>query len=323
MKHQNRRRETSGYSDTNVSAKINRGLRIIASFCVVVMLVGATMDAYAAGKKNAQKSQDLPAAQADPVVDIELLTWPEISKAIHEQGKTTVIVFNGGTEQRGPQGVTGAHTFIAHATADAIARQLGNALVAPVIPFSVNKANAELPGTIGISGQVFAELNEQVAEQLIANGFKNVVLIGDHGGGQKEIKEVAAKLDQKYAGKGIRVVYSDGPYTKANDAFFAWLAENGYPASTHAGIPDTSEMLYLEGDQHWIRKELLPTALGDAPRKPGEPVDPTVKRINNGISGDARRSTYDLGKRFIDLKIEFGVKQIQQLLASSSPAQGQ
>jgi creatinine amidohydrolase/Fe(II)-dependent formamide hydrolase-like protein len=257
------------------------------------------------------------------VVDIELLTWPEIYKAIHEQRKTTAILFNGGTEQRGPQGVTGAHNFIAHATADEIARKLGNALVAPVIPYSINRANPNLPGTIGISGPVFAQINEEVTEQLIANGFKNVVLIGDHGGGQKELKEVAAKLDAKYAPQGIRVVYSDGPYTQANQEFFAWLDKNGYPPSEHAGIPDTSELLYLEGNQHWIRKELLPTALGDAPRKAGEARDPNAKRINNGIGGDARRSSFALGKRFIDLKVADGVAQIQELLKTPPQAAGQ
>jgi creatinine amidohydrolase len=300
--------------------EITRHVIRLSVLSLAVTLTAST--AHAANKGKSAKSEDLPGAQADPVVDIELLTWPEIYKAIHEQGKMTAILFDGGTEQRGPQGVTGAHNFIAHATADAIARKLGNALVAPIIPYSVNKANPELPGTIGISAPVFAELNEQVAEQLIANGFKNVVLIGDHGGGQKEIKDVAAKLDAKYAGKGIRVVYSDGPYTKANDEFFAWLDKNGYPASTHAGIPDTSEMLYLEGDQKWIRKELLPTALGDPPRKPGEHPDPNVKRVNNGISGDARRSSYELGKRFIDLKIDDGVAQIQELLKAPTAAAG-
>ena len=305
------------------SAKTKSASREIASLMILLtalVLTVSVVDAAAIG--TGKKTEDLPGAQANPVVDIELLTWPEIYKAIHEQGKTTAIIFDGGTEQRGPQGVTGAHNFIAHATADAIARKLGNALVAPVIPYSVNKANPELPGTIGITGPVFAEINEQVAEQLIANGFKNVVLIGDHGGGQKEIKDVAAKLDAKYASQGIRVVYSDGPYTKANDEFFAWLDKNGYPASTHAGISDTSEMLYLEGDQKWIRKELLPTALGDAPRKPGEHPDPNAKRINNGISGDARRSSYELGKRFIDLKIDDGVAQIQELLKTPATSAG-
>ena len=303
------------------SAKTTGAIRVITSAVILLGVLGLTTRAVdAAAKGTGKKTEDLPSAQADPVVDIELLTWPEIYKAIHEQGKTTAIIFDGGTEQRGPQGVTGAHSFIAHATADAIARKLGNALVAPVIPYSVNKANPELPGTIGITGPVFAEINEQVAEQLIANGFKNVVLIGDHGGGQKEIREVAARLDAKYASQGIRVLYSDGPYTQANDEFFAWLDKNGYPASTHAGIPDTSEMLYLEGDQNWIRKDLLPTALGDPPRKPGEHPDPNVKRVNNGISGDARRSSYELGKRFIDLKVDDGVAQIQELLKAPPAA---
>jgi creatinine amidohydrolase/Fe(II)-dependent formamide hydrolase-like protein len=291
---------------------------------LAALLLMASKQGVAADQTTAKKLVDKPAPHMkQEVVDIELLTWPEIYKAIHEQGKTTVLLFNGGTEQRGPQGVTGAHNFIAQATADQIARKLGDALVAPVIPYSINRANPNLPGTIGISSKTFADINEEVAEQLIANGFKNVVLLGDHGGGQKELKDVAAKLDAEWASKGVRVVYSDGPYTQANEEFFAWLDKNGYPPSEHAGIPDTSELLYLEGKQHWIRKELLPTALGDPPRKPGEPRDPNAKRINNGISGDARRSSYALGKRFIDLKVADGVAQIQDLLKAASASSGQ
>jgi creatinine amidohydrolase/Fe(II)-dependent formamide hydrolase-like protein len=294
-----------------------------AAFLLLATIGPAANVCLAADQTLPRKIAGHAATHEKEVVDIELLTWPEIYKAIHEQGKTTAILFNGGTEQRGPQGVTGAHNFIAHATADEIARKLGNALVAPVIPYSINRANPNLPGTIGISGPVFAQINEEVTEQLIANGFKNVVLIGDHGGGQKELKEVAAKLDAKYAPQGIRVVYSDGPYTQANQEFFAWLDKNGYPPSEHAGIPDTSELLYLEGNQHWIRKELLPTALGDAPRKAGEARDPNAKRINNGIGGDARRSSFALGKRFIDLKVADGVAQIQELLKTPPQAAGQ
>jgi len=295
-----------------------------AALMLVAFLFMASKQGLAVDQTTAKKTADkLPSHLKQEVVDIELLTWPEIYKAIHEQGKTTVLLFNGGTEQRGPQGVTGAHNFIAQATADQIARKLGNALVAPVLPYSINRANPNLPGTIGISSKTFADINEEVAEQLIANGFKNVVLLGDHGGGQKELKEVAAKLDAEWAPKGVRVVYSDGPYTQANQEFFAWLDKNGYPPSEHAGIPDTSELLYLEGNQRWIRKELLPTALGDPPRKPGEPRDPNAKRINNGISGDARRSSYALGKRFIDLKVADGVAQIQDLLKAPAVASGQ
>src|SRR6185369_2647425 len=80
------------------------------------------------------------------------------------------------------------------------------------------------------------------------NGFRKVVLMGDHGGGQKGLGEVAKKLDEKYSSQGIRVVYCDDVYQKFNADFDHWLATNGYPPSSHAGIRDTSEMLYLGGD---------------------------------------------------------------------------
>jgi len=253
----------------------------------------------------------------DPI-DFEKMTWQELKRAIHEQGKTTVLVFNGGTEQRGPQNASGGHTLIAHGAALRIAEKLGNAIVAPVLPFSVNNASAELPGTIGLTGPLFAAVNEQVTEQLIKNGFKNVVLLGDHGGGQKELAETAKKLDEKYSPQGIRVVYCDAVYQKANTDFDKWLTENGYPTSSHAGIEDTSEMLYLGGNDGWVRKELIATAVGTPRPKPGEPRDPDALRVSNGISGDARRSTSELGKRFLDLKVDYAAKQIQELL--SAPA---
>src|ERR1019366_6609966 len=150
-----------------------------------------------------------------------------------------------------------------------IAQKLGNAIVAPVLPFSVNNASADLPGTIGITGPLFAALNEQLAEQLIANGFKNVVLMGDHGGGQKELSEVATKLDAKYAPQGIRVVYCSDVYQKVGVDFNKWLVEHNLPVGAHASIKDTSEMLYLGGDKGWVRKELIATAVGE-PHQAGE-----------------------------------------------------
>src|SRR6202161_3207983 len=85
-------------------------------------------------------------AFAQSRVDFEMMTWPEVKKAM-EGGKTTALVYNGGTEQRGPQNVNGGHTLMGHATVIAIAEKLGNAIAAPVLPFSPNNANDKLPGT--------------------------------------------------------------------------------------------------------------------------------------------------------------------------------
>jgi creatinine amidohydrolase len=109
-------------------------------------------------------------------------------------------------------------------------------------------------------------------------------------------------------------VFCDEVYSKAQGDFDKWLAENGYPSSSHAGIPDTSEMLYLGGDKGWVRKEEIPNAVGDPVRKPGEARDPNARRVMNGITGDARRSTAELGKRAFDMKVDYAVRQIRELL---------
>jgi creatinine amidohydrolase len=250
------------------------------------------------------------------LVDFGMMTWVEVKAAI-DQGKTTALVYNGGTEQRGPQNVNGGHNLMGPPTVDAIALKLGNAIAAPVLPFSPNDASAELPGTIGITPVLFAEINERVAEQLIKSGFKNVVLMGDHGGGQKELKQVAEKLDQKYSGQGIRVIFCGDVYQKAQDDFDKWCADHGYGYGGHANISDTSEMIYLGGAKGWVRMDLLPVSVGNPVPAPGQKAE---HKVNNGIEGDARRSSAALGKRYFDMKVDYAVKQIHQLLDSGKPA---
>jgi creatinine amidohydrolase len=266
----------------------------------------------------AASAQSKPAPKANPpLVEFEMMTWPEVKKAIAD-GKTTALVYNGGTEQRGPQNVNGGHTLMGRDTVRAIALKLGNAIAAPVLPFSPNRASAELPGTIGLSAGTFAIINEEVAEQLLLSGFTSVILMGDHGGGQAELKAVAEKLEAKHAAAGKHVYYCDEVYGKANGDFDEWLKSNNYPVSQHAGIPDTSEMLYLGGDKGWVRKELVATALGDPILPRGQAPDPNVKRVNNGISGDGRKSSAELGKRLFDLKVDYAVAQIQRLMAAKA-----
>jgi len=144
--------------------------------------------------------------------------------------------------------------------------------------------------------------------------------MGDHGGGQPDVyRNVAKKLDDKYSPQGIHVYYCDEVYAKAQNDFDKLLESRGYPRSSHAGIPDTSEMLYLGGDA-WVRKELIKTALGDLPLPPGQRRDPNAPRVNNGITGDARRSSAALGKMAFDMKVEYAVKQIRGFLDKTSKA---
>jgi creatinine amidohydrolase/Fe(II)-dependent formamide hydrolase-like protein len=264
-----------------------------------------------AGYLSAQSAQK-------PVVEFEMMTWAEIKHAIQDEGMINVIVYNGGVEQRGPQNVSGGHNLMATETARAIALNVGHTLVAPVLPYSVNEASDSLVwGTIGLTGPIFADLNKRVAEQLIKNGFKNVFLMGDHGGGQKEMGEVAKELDAKYSPRGIHVYFCDEMYEKAQNDYWKWLESNHYPSYGHASIMDTSEMLYLSTrdghDWGWVRSDLIKTAVGDPVGK----RDPNVTRINNGITGDARPSTPELGKRIFEMKVSYAARQMKEFLATT------
>ncbi len=254
-------------------------------------------------------------ASGEPLVEFGMMTWPEVRDAL-AAGKTTALFYTGGTEQRGPQNVNGGHNLMGVPTVKAIALKLGNAIAMPVLPYTPNRASADLPGTIGLTPEILAAVLERISEQAIVTGFKNVVLMGDHGGGQPNVyKDVAEKLDAKYAAQGIHVFYCDDVYAKANDDFAAWFKAEGYPTGLHGALPDTSEMLFL-GDGTWVRKDLIKTAVGDP--GPGEETDPKAPRVNNGIVGDGRRSSAELGERLFNMKVDYAVKQIRAFTGSGS-----
>ena len=276
-------------------------VRRLAGVAVVFSLV-LPLSARAQGApKPAAAPKPAPSAKAAQV-DMELMTHAEIYEAIHGLGKTTVLVFNGGTEQRGPHDVLGGHTFIARRTAITMARELGNALVAPVNPFAPagGHLNANTPGSVDLPMPAFLAVNEAIVNSMVVNGFTNIVLMGDHGGGQKEMGELATRLDQKFGEKGVHVYWSGDVYEKSQTEFDNWAKGRGLPLGSHAGVRDTSVLMFLGGDEY-VRKDRL--APGDG---------------KNGVNGDPRPSTPEIGQVYFDIKVMNGVQQIRALIAAKT-----
>ncbi len=241
------------------------------------------------------------AASPPPAVLMEEMTFTEVRDAIRA-GKTTVLVFNGSTEASGPHLAIGKHNFRARYLGERIARELGNALVAPVMPFAPAPSLMKFPGTIDLSPETFAKVNEEVAASLVKAGFKNIILMGDHGGNQEPLKKLAPQLDEKYRSQGARVFFSSGAYAKSDAEVEAYLKEHGYPPSNHAGIADTSELWAV--DTKYVRPDKI--AMGD-------PINPTGEIGPTGVQGDPRRSSAALGKMFDDIKVKNGVAEIRRL----------
>jgi len=159
------------------------------------------------------EAQDLdaprPIAGTSPVF-IEEMTWMEVRDALAED-KTTAIVGTGGVEQNGPYVAAGKHNFVLSATTEAIARELGDALVAPIVKF-VPEGSIDPPSghmryhaTISVSQATFEALLTDVASSLEAHGFTDIVLIGDSGGNTRGMQNVADALNMAWADRGSRV----------------------------------------------------------------------------------------------------------------------
>ncbi|MCV6606251.1 MAG: creatininase family protein, partial [Porticoccaceae bacterium] len=91
--------------------------------------------------------------EAYDTVFIEEMTWVEVRDAIAD-GKTTAIIATGGVEQNGPFLATGKHNIILRETTNRIARQLGNALVAPVVPFVPEGNHNPVSGHMRYAGTI-------------------------------------------------------------------------------------------------------------------------------------------------------------------------
>jgi creatinine amidohydrolase len=244
-----------------------------------------------------------PAARAavPASVFIEDLTWTELRDLV-AAGKTTVIIPIGGTEQNGPHMAIGKHNIRVKLLAGKIAAVLGNALVAPVLPYvpegglAPPTAHMRFPGTITVPEVAFKSVIEYAARSFKQHGFRDIVFLGDHGSYQNDEAAVAQRLDQEWAATPVRAHAIFEYYQASEQGFATLLASRGYPKSEigiHAGLADTSLMLAL--DPSLVRADRL---------KPGE-----------GDDGDPSRASVELGKLGVDLIVGKTVDAIKTAVA--------
>ena len=239
-----------------------------------------------------------------PSVFLEELTWTEVRDAI-DHGTTTIIIPTAGTEQNGPHMVLGKHKFIVNYASAMITRELGNALIAPVVTYvpegDVNnptRGHLSKAGTITFPEEFYIKLLEYAARSLAVHGFNDIVMIGDSGGNQRGMEQVAQMLNEEWASESVRVHFVGDYYS--NNGFRSWLEEQGETPETiggHAGISDTSQLLAV--DPRHIRTDKLAPG-GGFP--------------DSGVSGDPTRASVERGVMGIQFKVDAALNQIRELM---------
>lgn len=248
----------------------------------------------------------LPAVAAAPQsVYLEDFTWTETRDAI-AAGKTTIVVPIGGTEQNGPGMALGKHNVRVRLLAGKIAQQLGNALVAPVVAYvpeggtQPTTSHMRFAGTISVPDAVFEQVLEGAARSFKAHGFRNVVLLGDHGGYQKNLHAVEARLNKQWAAAGVRVIAPAAYYEAGQRDFAQVLKQRGYrddEIGTHAGMLDASLMLAL--DPSLVRPDKLALA----------------PSASEGVYGDPRRANAEMGQIGVALIVSKTVEAVKAAVA--------
>ena len=178
----------------------------LATFLVVAF---AAAPAAAQGRLQPDAPRPIPAAVS---LWSEELTFMEVRDAV-AAGTTTIIIGTGGVEQNGPYVAGGKHNYVLQTVLPHVARQIGHALIAPIVKFvpegGIEPATGHMQyaGTIGVEEATFAALLTDICRSYKAHGFVDIVLIGDSGGNQAGMEKVAAELNRKWAGERARVHY--------------------------------------------------------------------------------------------------------------------
>lgn len=232
------------------------------------------------------------AALAQNSVFIDELTSAEVTSAL-KAGTTTVIIPVGGTEQSGPQLALGKHNVRAHVLAGRVATSLGDALVAPVLAYvpegkiTPPTEHMRFAGTISIPEAAFKGVLTGAAESFRQHGFTHIVLVGDHGGYQTALKEVAASLNKQWAGTAAHASFISEYYGATQTTYVQALKAKGLTDAkigTHAGSADTSLLMAVAPEMVRTGKFAAAAAAGRA----------------GGAYGDPRASSVELGQLGVD-----------------------
>jgi len=144
-----------------------------------------------------------PVAMPDNVWMSEL-TILEMRDLVKKYGYKTALILNGTVESNGPYLTTGKHNHVLKVTGDAIARTLGNTLIAPIVMLdSGNPETVNTPGSIKLSEQTLRAVLKDMATSLKGQGFTEIFFLGDSGSNQNTLAAVATDLTTAWKGQNV------------------------------------------------------------------------------------------------------------------------
>ena len=237
---------------------------------------------------------------------IEELTKFEVRDAI-KGGKTTALVIAGSTEDNGPYTSTGKHQYAIRLVGEAIARKLGNALIAPIVPIEAgNPDNKYLSwGTFFFTPETYQAILRDMATSLKSHGFTHIVLLGDSGGNTAGLRAVAQDLSAKW-GNETRIVHVP--------EYYNWTGQNSVRTFVNSTLGVT-ENPSADGfhDEYGLTAVMM---LSDPRIVRYDERVKAGKATINGISIEPKEKTIDMGKKIVEFRANAAVEAIKKAIGA-------
>ena len=189
--------------------------KILSTLCLFVFVSTAA----------AQNEKDIVSTR-----EMDRINWMEFKEVV--PSKITTVLLPTGTLE--PHGVVnnGADNTAPTAIARTVARRT-NALIAPTLPYGITGSMEAYPGAFQITEAAYRPFVKQILEGLAKNGFRNIIILNGHGGGQTAVlNSVAAEVAME---KRVRTLVINW-WSFASDETKEVFGEDG----GHAGWNETA-----------------------------------------------------------------------------------
>ena len=198
--------------------------RLLLTACLLAFVASVSIEARAQTVR--------PSASRDVVStrEMERINWMEFREVVPSRIQT-VLLPTGTLE---PHGVinNGADNTAPLAMARAVALRV-NAMIAPTLPYGITGSMEAYPGAFQITEAAYRPFVKQILEGLAKNGFRNIIIINGHGGGQTAVlNSVAAEVS---AERRVRTLVVNW-WSFASDVTKEVFGEDG----GHAGWNETA-----------------------------------------------------------------------------------
>jgi creatinine amidohydrolase/Fe(II)-dependent formamide hydrolase-like protein len=144
-------------------------------------------------------------------------------------------------------------------------------------------------------------------------GFKEVILMGDSGGNQAGMKEVAAALNAKHHGTPTRFHFIPEYYDY--DSVQKLVKSSGIPEQIEPGASSGSDGIHDEYGIDALMAVADPTTIRIEQRKKAN------KTTINGVSLLPIEKTIEMGNKIVELRTQLTVTAINKALAAGKTSQ--